>query len=125
MNESTPPTIGFGSLFTPDAISGMMLATFAAVIAGLQASVRGWGLLTACGAAALLSTVLQPVFVVQYGFTWGNYLGVANMLTGLVAGAAFLVVAKMAQRVLTRADDIADRGLDRVLGKDDKKGGQP
>lgn len=116
--SDTPPT-GFGSLFTPDTISGVILSVGASFIAGLQAAVRGWGLLTTGASAALLSAVLQPIFR-QYGFTWGDWLGAACLVTGVTAGAAFMLVARIGQRVLARGDSLADNAIDRVLGPEKK-----
>lgn len=115
-----PPSPGFASLLTPDAISGMALAIAASFVAALQAGVKWIGVVTSSIAAAILTGVTLPL-AAKNGYTWADWLGVVCVMNGVLAGTVFMLIAILGRRALARGEAIADNVLDRVMGPGDKK----
>ncbi len=115
---SEPPP-GIGHLLTPDNITGIAIGAAASLVAALQAQVKGWGVLVSNAAGALLTAAVIPL-AQSRGYGWGDWLVLICVMTGIFAGTVFLLVARIANRVLSRGDEIADKVLDLKLGKDEK-----
>jgi hypothetical protein len=109
-----PPPIG---LFSPDWIAAVTIGVASSFVAGLQANVKGWGLMTTAVAAAVVTSVTVPIAQGR-GYTWGDWLGVVAIMSGVLAGVVFLLIALLGQRALARGNRIADRVLDRVIPPD-------
>lgn len=109
---------GVSQLLTPDNITGILIGTGASLVAALQARVKGWGILVSNAAAALLTAAVIPV-AQSRGYTYGDWLLLICVLSGIFSGTAFLLVARVANRLLERSNEVADKVIDR-FGKSEK-----
>ena len=105
---------GMGHLFTTDNLTAIGLATVSSLVAAMQSNVRGWGVLVNNVAAATLMAVVLPI-AQNKGYGWGDYLGLVCVITGVFSGVFFLIVAKVAQRILMRTNEISDGWIDKFI----------
>lgn len=111
MNDTPPP--GLGPLLTPDGLTGIAVAVLSSFVVIIQQSVKGWAVIAAALAAAVLTAVVVPI-AVNNGYTWGDYLGLIVLMCGALAATIFLIIAIIGRRALERAPKFADGVLDRV-----------
>lgn len=112
---SEPPA-GLSQFLTPDNITGIAVGTGASLVAAMQRQVRGWTVLLSNATGALLTAAVIPIAQTR-GYGWGDWLLLICVLTGIFSGAFFLLVARVADRVLSRSDELADRVIDKFSEK--------
>lgn len=109
-----------------DALAAALVVAFSA--ATLSAFMRGLSTLSVALsllAAFILVAIATPLAAIYWGLPWPLWLLIGG-ISGVAGLSIMWSVIKFFERVKTRAGDIADRAIDRVVpGKDSSTGGQP